>query len=542
MDNIGESKEEEEEELDELEEGSPLFYNTVDDFVNSNIPPGAILKNSNSFRRYNNLFLVISGLFETKKTANPNGLKLLEKYFDSNDNPNPNKQLYYKKTNEITKRLLGIDLINDLAIFFDKHGTNSALGGNLLFMLEVKKNLMKIIKKNPGLVGIHQGLVRRLVKILRRYNIHIKKLPKLEYSAGDYKTILQIILETDIPAGIVLHDKTTRDEYLNFFVSLSTIFLLDSSKTPLENSERYNDADFIKETIGVDFTDSVTITNTANRFKEDEKSTVMKIVQISYIKSTLIGIVDRLDEKTINSNEKLTGLIDEAIGKNKLFYDIVVVHKRDKIPDDISYTDIEFKSIASDVINGDTVIIDEYINSNRNDTIIIIKVVDQFLDIQHSNRSKYFVYTLDSYEYYTPAKKAVGVVFPCLEANGYANTDSGEENLELDKPLLSLDILFKLPGCISLKDITFIINKQIHFGYKIIGVLITRNANNNVPSISKFPYVFGSSTLNCNRGFESVHIWDVHEISNIDEINSLQQQQEQPNEPDAAVKSLDEKV
>lgn len=245
--------------------------------------------------------------------------------------------------------------------------------------------------------------------------------------------------------------------------------------------------------------------------------------------------IEGSDKKFIEKLAKaITLKIMENLKKNKLNLKEEEEEKKEgkKLKSNANYS-INIKSIATDTINGDDIIIGDYITKNitsPSDTIIIIKVLDRL------DNEQYFVYTTDAYKYFTNPSGSLGdidrsapaVVFPCVKSNGlYLYTSRGSltsapkrlVNMQLDKPLLSLDVLFKMPGHVHLGDINKIISKQVASKYNVIGILVSRDTNNNVPSIAKYPFDTGVSSLHCNPGGESVQIWGVHEISNIDEIN-----------------------
>lgn len=254
-------------------------------------------------------------------------------------------------------------------------------------------------------------------------------------------------------------------------------------------------------------------------------------------KVNMHGLLKGLKElKTERSDKEFIKELAEAIS-SKISKTHIKEKEGKKLKLKLTANDtIELKSTATDTIMTENVIIGDYINEtikSPSDTIIIIKVLDRLHD---EKNTQYFVYTLAAYNYFTKPsdgsldiRTAPAVVFPCVKANGlYLYTARGSllsapkknlDNMQLDKPLLSLDVLFKLPGHINLGDINNIISKQVANKYNVIGILVSRETNNNVPAIAKYPFDTGVGSLHCNPGGESVQIWRVHEISNIDEIN-----------------------
>jgi hypothetical protein len=195
--------------------------------------------------------------------------------------------------------------------------------------------------------------------------------------------------------------------------------------------------------------------------------------------------------------------------------------------DYLKHRDIDLKRSALDVDSGEEVIIGKYIRDNTSEPVIIIKILNHDSNIDEK-RTRYFVYTLETYKFFVTSsvagdvqnKQAPAVVYPCLENNGLARTRDGRENMVLYKPLLNMDVLFRISACVSLIEINELIEEQLQKGQNVIGVLIIPNKDNKIKAIAKFPFFFGVSSLHCNPGIsETIEIWDVDKITNIDEIN-----------------------
>ena len=516
-----ERQEKEREEKNQFGYGDYIGF--IEDLVNLPVKTGIILSNTKSYTKFKNLLNDLSTFFMPEMVKNNSILSI---YLNTQDEAD------IAAINSNAKNTIGIDISDTflLADFGDLLGVSSyEVLEDILIMIRIKDSLKERWDVLKEKIETEEGR-SELEKLVNKYGFYLKdpKEPKLEYVPGEYKNILLIILKTNIPVGRLLYSRETIDNYYKFFLDLAKIFSI--TRDFLNKNELKQEMVKMKNTIGVDFKREPVQKILQSLFKDDKDDVWMNyevLISISLIKTKLIKTIESIEEKNISSIKGLTDLIDQAIDDKNLLFN-VIPHKKDRKQDDLSYTDIDLSKSAMDVMNAEEIVISKYIKENIEETVIVIKIVDNSF-IHNESRTRYFVYNIKDYNRFVENddngdySRAVAVVFPCLEANGISmtyNLSPNQRNMELDKPLLNLNIIFQIPDCIRLKNITDLINKQVISENKVIGVLITPNTFNTVPSIAKYPFQIGLGNLHCNPGGELVKIWDVHEISNIDKINT----------------------